>query len=209
MYSLATHVDGTVSVILLFPIAIQQGDRRAAIIGQRRIAPRNGQPGRCLLYGQEVSVLVGDDTFDIGLLTPQSVGGATLIFPDVEQDVLAKWAPASRETVVSTRPCSRSDFPQNRIFRAAWRDGGVGIVHDMAHVRDIHLARLRTERDAQLLETDKTWMRAIGQGDESAALLVEEKRQALRDMPQAVEVALKAARTPEEVVMITLESVLG
>jgi hypothetical protein len=98
---------------------------------------------------------------------------------------------------ISVRVVERSALPSDRSFRAAWRrDETVGI--DIAAARNIHLARLRSERDAKLASTDGLIARAAERGDVVEQAKLAAYRQALRQMPVDIANALAAAETPEE-----------
>jgi hypothetical protein len=107
---------------------------------------------------------------------------------------------------LSWRTIEESEIPTDRSFRDAWKDVDEVLIHDMTKVKEIHLARLRIQRNALLEEKDKDWMRAIGQGNTTEATAVETERQALRDFPQTIASQLESATTVAEVKLIQLNS---
>lgn len=104
----------------------------------------------------------------------------------------------------SWRIIEESEIPTDRSFRDAWTDVNDVLTHDMAKVREIHLARLRIQRNALLEEKDKDWMRAMGQNNTTEAETVEAERQALRDFPETIASSLASATTVEEVKLIQI-----
>jgi hypothetical protein len=101
--------------------------------------------------------------------------------------------------VKSWRVIDISELPKDRTFRHAWTDDGTKITHDMAKVRDDHLLRIRYHRSVALAEMDKSWMRAMGQGNKKEAAKIEADRQTLRDLPVTTKNAMDSAKTPKEV----------
>lgn len=86
-------------------------------------------------------------------------------------------------------------------YHAARTWDGKKIGHDMTKAREIHLGRLRSQREEKFKALDGEWMRAQGQGKKAEADAIEAKRQQLRDLPdvnmaQTLE-ELKAVRLPE------------
>lgn len=81
-------------------------------------------------------------------------------------------------------------------FHNCWRDDGTGkVVVDMPLARTQRLREIRTERDRRFAPLDNEWMKATGQGNKAEAEALEAKRQALRDIPQNID--LEAVTTPE------------
>lgn len=85
--------------------------------------------------------------------------------------------------------------PENKLFREAWRIAGTAVVVDMTVARVLKLAAIRRERNAKLDALDKEYMKALSTKQQDTKAL-EEKMQALRDIPQVVD--LSVAKTPEE-----------
>jgi hypothetical protein len=101
--------------------------------------------------------------------------------------------PKDAELVMLPEDWSPAD---KRAFRSAWILDGNTIDVDMGKAREIHMGRIRIARNRKLDELDRDWMRAAGQKDTKAADAIEAKRQALRDIPQTLD--LTKARTPDE-----------
>ena len=83
-----------------------------------------------------------------------------------------------------------------RYFRNCWRDNGNGNVHvNMPLARTQRMKEIRSKRDSLLTESDKEKFRLddVGTKTETDALAI--KRQALRDIPQNVD--LEVIDTPE------------
>jgi hypothetical protein len=95
------------------------------------------------------------------------------------------------------------EVPTDRTYRNAWqhKDGKIG--HDIVKAREIHLTRLRKEREPLLVELDGQWMRATGQKKQKEADEIEAKRQQLRDLPVA---EIEAAATVEELKQVKLRT---
>lgn len=199
MRYVVTNRDGSVAIVKLMPIAAlvhADNNKRAVLKEVRRILPQDAAVGMCVLCGPDLKLVVGNENYDIGDLTPSAVSGFTLEFPDIQRDVIAKWPQKYRSTVVSVRECVKE--PVDRSYRNAWVDDGQAIVHDMPKARAIHLTRLRKQRDAALDALDGPWMRAMGQDNKAEAARIEAERQALRDMPVTLAPAIAAAATLDE-----------
>ncbi len=104
---------------------------------------------------------------------------------------------------VKFRVISDSELPTDRDYRNALRDTGTGIEHDMPKARALHLNKLRNARTMQLEQLDRDWMRATAKGDADIAAAIEEQRQRLRDMPQAVRPRLDAAQSVQQLKEVT------
>jgi len=89
----------------------------------------------------------------------------------------------------------RSAIPQERDYRAAWTLNGTAVVEDVAKARTVALARCRAWRDAKLKDTDSEKARLDDLGTAQEVQAFKAKRQALRDLPAAVQTALNAAST--------------
>lgn len=94
--------------------------------------------------------------------------------------------------------------PTDKQYHDARVDDGTAIGHDMEKAGAVHLDLLRAERETALAALDIEWMKALGQKDDLAAEAVEEKRQALRDMPVTLASDIAAATTIEELKEIKL-----
>ena len=129
---------------------------------------------------------------DGGVSIMETVGKAT------PEECIAKWPTEDQDAVVSVTPIDNNAIPSVRTFRDAWKVNGKSVDHDMAKARDIQMARIRHERDMVLVAKDTEAIIAIGRGDQAAAARVETEKQKLRDLPQAVQADVDAARTPDE-----------
>lgn len=85
--------------------------------------------------------------------------------------------------------------PDDRTFRGAWTLDGKAVTVDMPKARKLFLDRVREARVRKLEALDNEWMKATGQGRAADAVYVETERQALRDLPQTLNV--DAASTTE------------
>lgn len=144
---------------------------------------------------------VGDDQIDIGELKPDSLHGFVIEFPDFDRDIRAKLAPIDRDKVTGHRICERKEIPADYSFRAAWRDGGKSITHDMDVCRSITRDRLRLERAPLLAAQDVEALKALEAGDTSRLDEVSVEKQRLRDITALP--AIDTAKTPEELKAIS------
>ena len=87
-------------------------------------------------------------------------------------------------------------LPADRDFRAAWKAGTGAVQIDMPKAVEIHKDRLRALRAPLLEALDVQAMRALEAKDEAALAEIATRKQALRDVTKAAEIA--AATTPEE-----------
>jgi hypothetical protein len=100
---------------------------------------------------------------------------------------------------VDYRTVDESDIPikEDLPFRNAWMDTGASIGVDMPKARAIHLAEIRTVRDAELEKEDINILKAIEAGDTSEQSAVATKKQALRDIPATFDITTDVD-TPEK-----------
>lgn len=87
-------------------------------------------------------------------------------------------------------------LPKDRTFRAALRVVEGKFTVDMDHARQIHMGRIRLIRNAALTALDVETMKAIGKGDNVSRDFIESQKQALRNIPQTID--LSKATTPDE-----------
>ena len=79
------------------------------------------------------------------------------------------------------------ELPSHRFFDS-WRNDGTGKIHvDMPLARAQCMAKIRRDRDARFTPLDNEWMKATGQGDAAQAAQIEAVRQALREIPQKID----------------------
>lgn len=125
----------------------------------------------------------GDGT--VGILVPAPSSKLSI------EEILAKDVPEGK----SYREISDNDLPSDRTFRNAWTDDQPGnkVDVDMPRARDIHMDRLRIDRDEKLKEKDLEFILALEQGADTAAIVAE--KQELRDMPQTFD--LSVFNTPQ------------
>jgi len=95
--------------------------------------------------------------------------------------------------------------PTDRTFRGAWQFNGAAVEIDMTAARGIHKDNLRTERGPLLAALDVTYMKALEQGGDTAAIAAE--KQALRDV--TADARIEAATTPDALKALTLDVLLG
>lgn len=205
MMYLNKNIDGSIGIITLFPVKIIRKNDNVEIIvlGQKR------KQDRCIIYGTTteniaVELIIGDENYNIADLQEDSIEGHEIIFPDVEKDIIGKWIKSSRDAVVSIRKLNKEEVPNDRTFRDSWQDEGNTISHNMNKAKEIHLKRLRERRNYLLSEKDKEWMKAVGQENKTEADKIEAERQALRNFPEILKPDLDAAKTIEELKLITL-----
>ncbi len=207
MQYLSKNIDGTVAVITLFPVKVIENatDKEVIILGQRRKDPKNGELGKCIIYGnlenEGVEIVVGDENYNIADLKEDSLPGYTIVFPDVEKEIIGKWVKESREKVVSFRPIEKSDIPVDRYFRNAWEDEN-GIRINMPKAKDIQKDKLRKIRIPLLEALDIEYQKADEVGDTQKKKEIAVKKQVLRDVTNNP--AIEAAQTPEELKLIDL-----
>ena len=103
---------------------------------------------------------------------------------------------------VRWRRIAAADVPAERAYRAAWRDDGGAIVHDMAHCRDIHRSRLRELRAPLLEALDVQYQRADEREDRAEKRRIAEAKQALRDATH--DPRIDAAQSIEDLRAVTL-----
>ena len=72
-------------------------------------------------------------------------------------------------------------------FYGAWTSDGSGKIQvDLPRAREIHLAEVRAERNRKLDESDREWARLADVGTTEQQAAYREYRQALRDVPQGM-----------------------
>jgi hypothetical protein len=111
----------------------------------------------------------------------------------------AGWAGAQP---VSWRLANSGDIGTDPAFRAARKDSGTAIVHDMPKSREIHRDRVRDRRKKAFEQLDAEWMRAIGQNRRAEADAIEAQRQLWRDAP--ANPLIDSAQTVEQLQAVTL-----
>ena len=80
-------------------------------------------------------------------------------------------------------------------FFDAWEWKGGKVLVNMPKARLIHMGRIRLQRDAALAALDVPFMRAVEAGDTDEQQRIAAEKQALRDIPQTLD--LDGCATPE------------
>jgi len=118
---------------------------------------------------------------------------------------IEKWQSTSRVKAVGHWPIKEADIPPDRAFRDAWiHRGEERCVVDMEKARTIQMDRIRAARDAGLEVLDIPFMRAVEAGDDAKRAEIATAKQALRDLPQTIDLA--KAQTPDELEAIWPEA---
>ena len=120
---------------------------------------------------------------------------ATLADASEHKDYLIGLGESAAFQAIVTSP----QLPQERYFRPAWRFNGVSVTLDIPACRQRHIDKLRRVRNVKLQDSDADYMRALEQANQTQLDALKNYRQALRDMPQAVNTTLQAAATPEAI----------
>jgi hypothetical protein len=123
------------------------------------------------------------------------------------EDAIGKWKQQWPGKYVSHREMPDDAIPTDRTFREAWTDTTPEAVIDidMAKAREIHLTRLRAERDALLIKLDQESIKAQDQGLTEELQIIRATKQALRDLPDTIQADLAAAKTTDELKQIRPE----
>ena len=126
-----------------------------------------------------------------------SVAVMTLVEGADLSKALRKWSDVNLGKYLSHREMGDSTIPKDREFREAWADiTPESIIDiDMVKARAIHLARIRVKRNAELTRLDTEAIRAEDMGLTAELEKIRAKKQALRDLPQAIKADLDAAKT--------------
>ncbi len=90
----------------------------------------------------------------------------------------------------ATRLADATDFP-SRYFRSCWRNDGRGAAHvDMPLARGQRMVEIRAQRNIRLDDSDKEWARLSEGGTPEQQAAHSAYRQALRDLPQSIDLEL-------------------
>lgn len=103
---------------------------------------------------------------------------------------------ADGDVVVGEAP----ELPTN-VAQEAWKEEDGAIVVDLDKAREIKLDEIRVERDRLLAESDAEWVEKSSKGEDVSDLNT--RKQALRDLPAAVESALASESTAEDIAAYT------
>ena len=112
---------------------------------------------------------------------------------EVELEI-AKWESTGKKAV-SWRRGTKTHIPTDRTFRNAWKDDSPRVSVDMPKAREIHMDRIRAERNAKLASLDVEALKALESGDTARISIIAEEKQKLRDIPQTFD--LSKAKGPE------------
>lgn len=153
------------------------------------------------------SVVIGDQNFDVGDLTADSLPGYSIGFPDFALDIQAKLHADTKAKITGHRQGTKAEIPTDYSFRAAWKDTGSTIAVDMPKARELTRERLRRERAPLLAALDVEAIRAVEAKDEARLAEVAAEKQRLRDITALP--AIDAATTPEELKAITTSRSAG
>jgi hypothetical protein len=178
-----TRQDGQLEIIRCLPKSITITGRRMRVLG---VAQMQGK-WRWRLDTDDVPQL--EVPFSIipetGDCNPGSIPGATIEFYTPEEITKQRPELTGAEWVET----STGALPKYRDFRAAWKCNGGKVTEDIVACREIHMGRIRAERNKQLDALDKSYTRATGQKKQAEADAIEAKRQALRDLPQTFDLS--------------------
>lgn len=122
-------------------------------------------------------------------------GGVSVIVPTGElpiEEVAKKDVPAG----VSYEIVSVDDIPSDRTFRNAWKLGDCCVEHDIDKCKELAHDKRRFKRAEEFAPYDEVIMKQIPGVD---AVEAEAKRQEIRDKYAAVQDAIDAAESPEEI----------
>ena len=128
-----------------------------------------------------------------GIAIMNLVGGADF------DDALLKWKLVSPGKYVSHRQMPDEVIPADRTFRNAWDDATpeLTIDIDMAKARDIHLSRIREQRNAELSKLDIEAIKAQDMGNVETLAQIRARKQELRDLPAALAPTLASANSTD------------
>jgi hypothetical protein len=119
-------------------------------------------------------------------------GGVTILSPKegknpIPAEAVAKWSESADPSWLPVQSYHEIDeLPARDEFRNAWESDGSRIGINMEKARDLHMARIRRVRNAELARLDIEQLR----GRDVAA-----EKQTLRDLPDNLD--LSTASTPE------------
>lgn len=121
-------------------------------------------------------------------------------------EALRKWSDVNPGKYLFHREMEDSAIPEDREFREAWTDitPEAVIDIDMVKAKAIHIARIRVKRDAELARLDIEAVRAEDMGLVDELKKIREMKQVLRDIPQAIQADLDAAKTVDELKFISM-----
>jgi len=114
----------------------------------------------------------------------------------LESFIARKQADGGIPVGAEIRILDKSEFPDDRTFRNAWEDLGIGSVQvNLPKARGLQMDSIRKVRDKELSALDITFMRAVEDEDTDAQATIKAKKQELRQIPQTFDLTTD---TPEE-----------
>jgi hypothetical protein len=126
------------------------------------------------------------------IIYPTSDGGVAVIIPAESVEAALKDVPEG----VDYEIVSEDAIPSDRFFRNAWTLGNCCVEHDLDKCKEIGHERRRAARAEEFAPHDEAIMKQIPGADAKKA---EAARQAIRDKYTAVQEAIDAAATPDEI----------
>ena len=108
---------------------------------------------------------------------------------------LLKWKLVNPGKYISHRDMQDEVIPTDRDFRNAWTDTTpeLTIDIDMVKARDIHLSRIREQRNAELAKLDVEAIKAQDMGNAETLAQIRARKQELRDLPATLAPTLASA----------------
>ena len=127
--------------------------------------------------------------------TDGSVAIMTLVEGADLDTVISKWQQVHPNMYLSHREMPDDVIPTDRTFRDAWADitPELTIDIDMAKARNIHLSRIREQRNAELSKLDIEATKAQDMGNADALTQIRLRKQELRDLPVTLAPSLASA----------------
>lgn len=128
-------------------------------------------------------------------------GQASIVYP-IEGQALDKVIAKAVPPGVSYQVINKSDVPSDKTFRNALMVKNKTLEFDMPRARQIHMDRIRVDRDKKLKELDVEFIKALETGKNTAALV--QQKQKLRNIPQtfnlntATDIETLKRRWPDE-----------
>lgn len=126
------------------------------------------------------------------IIYPTPDGGVAVIIPAESVEAALKDVPSG----VAYEIVSTDEIPSDRFFRGAWKMGDCCIEHDLDRCKEIGHQHRRAARAAEFAPHDEVIAKQIPGRDAAEA---EAARQVIRDKYAAVQDAIDAAATPEEI----------
>ncbi len=123
---------------------------------------------------------------------------------NVDAEIERSQFDAEKRPIKGWRYIMPDDLPKHRIYRAAWKDTGTAIDHDMDRARAHHRKMIRHLRRPAMDKLDGEWMKAVAKNDATTARAIDEKRQALRDAP--ADPRIDAAKTIDDLLKLDLNA---